>query len=247
MDETIQWQGPERLGDVPRQAAGRQRPIGVNKDPNGVFTVVDGAIRASGETFGVISTTKEFENYRLRLEVKWGEKRWPPRADKKRDAGILYHAFGDYGGHGSAWTRSHECQIQEGDFGDYWSLQAMGTFTLTPDFTTFAPEGTVWRAGGARVVRSADHEKPRGEWNTVEVICSGDTGDPHRQRPGRQPLDQFAQAGGGRCDAAHEGPDPASVRKARRFSIATSSSAPSRRRDEVGAEGPACSPTSRRS
>ena len=154
---------------------GGSEPIGVNKDPNRVFTVVDGAIRASGETFGVISTTGEYENYRLRLEVKWGEKRWPPRADKKRDAGILYHAFGDYGGHGSAWTPSHECQIQEGDFGDYWSLQAMGTFTLTPDFTTFDPKGTLGEPGGARVIRSADHEKPHGEWNTVEVICAGDT------------------------------------------------------------------------
>ena len=42
-------------------------PIGANKDPNGVFKVEDGAIHVSGETFGVVSTKQEFENYRLRL------------------------------------------------------------------------------------------------------------------------------------------------------------------------------------
>src|SRR5687768_11200532 len=58
---------------------GQAEPIGVNKDPNAVFTVLpDGVLRISGETFGVLSTLQDYENYRLRLEFKWGEKRWPP-------------------------------------------------------------------------------------------------------------------------------------------------------------------------
>ena len=155
---------------------GESAPIGVNKDTRGVFTVLDdGTLRVSGEVFGVISTTQEFENYHLKLDVKWGEKRWPPREDKKRDSGILYHAFGEYGQHGNHWTRSHECQIQEGDFGDYFPLGAMGTFTLAGDFKTFDPKGTLAEPGNPRVIRSADHEKPHGQWNTVEVICAGDT------------------------------------------------------------------------
>ncbi|MGB7157876.1 MAG: DUF1080 domain-containing protein [Tepidisphaeraceae bacterium] len=155
---------------------GQAEPIGVNKDPSKVYTVTDdGQLRISGETFGVISTTQDYENYHLRLEFKWGEKRWPPRHDKKRDSGICYHAFGEYGTHGNHWTRSHECQIQEGDCGDYWSLQANGSFTLAPTWATFDPKGALGEPGGTRVVRSADHEKPHGEWNTIEVICRGDT------------------------------------------------------------------------
>src|SRR5688572_20273463 len=85
---------------------GESQPIGVNKDERKVFTVLDdGTLRVSGEVFGVISTIEEFENYHLRLDVKWGERRWPPREDRKRDSGILYHAHGEYGAHGNHWTR----------------------------------------------------------------------------------------------------------------------------------------------
>jgi hypothetical protein len=155
---------------------GGSAPIGVNKDTRNVFSVLeDGTLRISGEVFGVISTTQDFENYHLRLDVKWGEKRWPPREDKKRDSGILYHAFGEYGAHGNHWTRSHECQIQEGDFGDYFPLQAMGTFKLARDYKTFDPNGALAEPGNPRVIRSADHETPHGQWNTVEVVCTGDS------------------------------------------------------------------------
>src|SRR5688572_3606276 len=71
-------------------------PAGLNKDPLGVFTVVkeDGkpAIRVSGENFGGLSTQKEFGNYHLRLEFKWGKLKWAPKKNAKRDSGLLYHA-----------------------------------------------------------------------------------------------------------------------------------------------------------
>ena len=164
----------------PRDAKGEHvNLVGVDTDPRAVFSVVmiDGrqAIRISGEIYGALTTRGAFENYQLRFQFKWGEKRWPPREDKKRDSGILYHAHGDYASHGNHWTRSHECQIQEGDFGDYFPLQSMGTFMLAPDFKTFDPKGTPAEPGNPRVIRSADHEKPHGQWNTVEVICAGDT------------------------------------------------------------------------
>src|SRR2546425_184518 len=54
-------------------------PVGLNKDPRGVYSVVtvDGkpAIRITGEIFGAITTKKEFENYHVRLQFKWGEKK----------------------------------------------------------------------------------------------------------------------------------------------------------------------------
>src|SRR5437763_462783 len=64
-------------------------PVGLNKDPKGVYSVVtiDGkpAVRISGEIFGAITTKKEFENYHVRLQFKWGEKKWPPRENTVRD------------------------------------------------------------------------------------------------------------------------------------------------------------------
>ena len=100
-------------------------PLGLNNDPNHVFSVVqeDGkpALRVSGETFGGINTLADFENYHLRLEFKWGTKKWPPKLDRPRDSGLLYHSVGP---HGTAmlWMESFEFQIQEGDCGDYWGV-----------------------------------------------------------------------------------------------------------------------------
>src|SRR4051812_16623458 len=49
---------------------------GLNSDPLHVFSVVNDngvpVIRISGEAFGGISTTQEFENYHLKLDFKWG-------------------------------------------------------------------------------------------------------------------------------------------------------------------------------
>lgn len=161
---------------------------GLNNDPNHVFTIdqVDGAtaIHISGNGFGGISTLDEFENFHLRMEFKWGEKRWHPRKDKKRDSGILYYAVGAHGVAYGNWMLSQEFQVQEGDCGDYWSvggsiidIAAAGSkseeyvydpaasllpFSYTSDF-------------GRRCIKSPDVEKPTGEWNTVDIYCLGGT------------------------------------------------------------------------
>ena len=51
---------------------------GRNNDPNKVFTVQNGLIRISGEEFGCITTIEEFENYKLVVDFKWGEKTYAP-------------------------------------------------------------------------------------------------------------------------------------------------------------------------
>ncbi len=109
-------------------------PIGLNKDPNHVFSVVKEngkpALRISGENFGGISTKEEFGNYHLRLEFKWGKLKWHPKRNAKRDSGILYHAVGPHATDGLFWMRSQEFQIQEGDCGDYWGCG--GAFADVP-------------------------------------------------------------------------------------------------------------------
>src|SRR5205814_9085787 len=58
--------------------------LGKNKDPQQVFTVQDGMIRVSGETYGGFITEKEYENYHLIAEFKWGTKTYKPREKKTR-------------------------------------------------------------------------------------------------------------------------------------------------------------------
>ena len=103
-------------------------PLGLNNDPLGVFTVVekDGApaIRVSGEVFGAITTKEEFGNCHIRVEYKWGEKKWPPREQPKhyRDTGILYWCIGEHGAGSGAWMRSVECNIMERGVGQWWAV-----------------------------------------------------------------------------------------------------------------------------
>jgi len=161
--------------------------IGLNNDPAGVFTVVslDGgnAIRISGENFGGISTVDEFENFHLQLQFRWGMLKWFPRKTGKRDSGIMYYATGPHGADGGNWMRSQEFQVQEGDCGDCWACagavydamvrkdQDKYIYDEGGDKYTFSNNSP----DGRRCIKSADGEKPPGEWNTIDLWCFGGT------------------------------------------------------------------------
>ncbi|HYC84004.1 MAG TPA: DUF1080 domain-containing protein [Chryseosolibacter sp.] len=133
---------------------------GKNNDPEKVFTVeADGVLHDSGKEAGYIMTEKGFENYHFKLEFKWGNDKWPPRLNNKRDSGICYNVPADETD--KIWPRSVECQIQEGDVGDFWLL---GYSTIQVDGKQNAPSMYT------RMTKKKDSEKPNGEWNTVEVI-----------------------------------------------------------------------------
>ena len=190
------WIGtPDRsvtVADVPRDATGKYlEPIGPERDPLGVFTVVqvDGrpAIRISGQVFGELRTKTSFRNYQLRLQFKWGERKWPPRdgAATPRDSGLLYHVHGAAGEGGRVWARSIELQIQEHDVGDLYAISSAiavrakarrGTLPLEYVYDP-AGEWTFFsQAQGAsgRCIKQGDNEKPTGEWNTVELVAFND-------------------------------------------------------------------------
>src|SRR6476619_7780759 len=74
----------------------------------------------------VISVRKrEFKNFHLAVEFKWGIKKYPPRdADTtKRDNGICYYM--PLNAKDTVWPKSIECQIQEGDVGDFWLIDSV--------------------------------------------------------------------------------------------------------------------------
>ncbi|WP_400073694.1 DUF1080 domain-containing protein [Zobellia russellii] len=69
--------------------------------------------------FGMITTTKEYSHFNLELEYTWGERKFAPRLEAKRDAGIVFHVQGEK----VIWPTCLECQIQEGDTGDLWVIK----------------------------------------------------------------------------------------------------------------------------
>jgi hypothetical protein len=76
------------------------KPYGKNNDPEKVFTVHDGMIHVSGKVYGGLITEKEYENYHLIVDFKWGKQTWPPRKDRARDSGVLVHCVGADGAYG---------------------------------------------------------------------------------------------------------------------------------------------------
>lgn len=175
---------------LPRNEDGTyKKPIGVNKDPAGVFSVVmeddKPAIRISGKVFGALTTEQTWKNFHLSLQFKWGNAKWPPREDAKRDSGILYYAFGEHGGADHSWMKSHEFQVQHGDVGDYWGVGGTAmdipaqfskpdsNYVYSPDAQTVSfSEGL---PAGRHCIKGSDHEKPTGQWNTLELYCYGGT------------------------------------------------------------------------
>jgi hypothetical protein len=133
---------------------------GKNNDPENIFTIEDdGILHDMGKELGYIMTEKSFGNFHFKLQFKWGEKRWPPRDTLKRDSGICYNIPEEEPDH--IWPRSVECQIQEGDVGDFWML---GYSTIQVNGEQNPP------LQHSRMIKMKDAEKPTGEWNTVEVI-----------------------------------------------------------------------------
>jgi hypothetical protein len=164
-----------------------------NVDPSHIFAVEDGVIHAFKDTpngarmpFAGIITEKEYSHFHLRLEYKWGTKKFAPRCDSPRDAGILYHLVGA----DRIWPQSVECQIQEDDTGDIYAVSTTVTTTIDPNTKDDvnpvsklksprfleASEGGVPLTHGsvdnvARVRRSRNLE--REGWNTVDIIVRG--------------------------------------------------------------------------
>jgi hypothetical protein len=187
---------PEPGSDVAglkRDADGKYtEPIGSGRDPLKVFTVVgdvDGrpAIRISGEVFGELRTKAAFKDYHLRLQFKWGEKKWPPRErpGTPRDSGLLYHVHNAPGVNGRTWARSIELQIQEHDVGDLYAVGSAIAVRAKPRAGTqpvlydYDPTGE-WtffsqsQGASGRCVKQPDNEKPSGVWNTVELVAFGE-------------------------------------------------------------------------
>jgi Domain of Unknown Function (DUF1080) len=163
-------------------------PVGLNNDPKHVFSVIENngerIIRISGESWGGISTKKEYENFHLQLKFKWGSLSWGQKKGKKKDSGLLYYAVGKHGADYGAWMRSQEFQVEEGNCGDYWGVAGgMEDIKVTKKSDSeyvYNPGGQLYTFSatasvGRHCIKRADAEKPSGEWNTLDLYCYADT------------------------------------------------------------------------
>lgn len=171
------------------------RGLGKNKDPEGVVTVKDGMIRVSGKIYGGFATEKEYDNYLLIVEYKWGEETHAPRIKAARDSGVLLHCVGADGAAGGVWMESIECQLIEGGTGDFILVKGKSQPKMSARAEKrggqwyFNPKAEPKEFSGGRInwyARSPswkdvkgyrgkdDVERPVGEWNRLECICAGD-------------------------------------------------------------------------
>jgi hypothetical protein len=160
----------------------------------GIVEIEEGMLHILGSTngeaaeSGYIATSREFENVHIRVEYKWGVKRFAPRLEAKRDNGLLYALVGE----DKVWPRCVECQIEEGDVGDYFLVDGVRGVQANHGAGFFGeglgPGG--WPApkdGGSATGHSHPSDEPTSgrkikdgnfenldEWNVVEVIWQGD-------------------------------------------------------------------------
>ena len=147
------------------------------------FRVEDGAIhvypvQAAGteQPNAYLLSDSEHQDYKLSLEYKWGEKKFAPRLNLVRDAGLLYHVHRQ---RPNDWPAAIESQIQEGDVGDLWAVSARASSAIDPRTRRFAllENGgvpvTVGNDGKFERVRHGRVNEYPG-WNTLEVIVQGD-------------------------------------------------------------------------
>lgn len=165
-------------------------PVGTSRDTSGDFAVrmVDGApaLWVKGETWGSLVHRADLHDYHLRLEFKWGAKRWAPRASQSPNNGLLYHTHGRPGEVFGTWQPSVEFEIMKGSTGMLVMVgkQLRAHTTVSFDPSLIAPH-LRFRTDGRQVdmvngtptwnVEAAtDAEKPEGEWNTLDLYVVGD-------------------------------------------------------------------------
>jgi len=172
-------------GTIQADNVSKGEPIGLNNNLKNVFSIIeeDGEpiLKITGEIFGCISSKASYEDYHLSVMFKWGDKKWEPRLNKKRDSGILYHCYGEHGRFWNTWKTCLEYQVQETDLGDFIPLgggKKVGSPTaeIRGDFEKekkFDPNSEVYSIGKGYINAASEHDKPNGEWNHLEIYIIG--------------------------------------------------------------------------
>jgi hypothetical protein len=165
-------------------------PVGT--DPKGHIVVRDGVIHMYADTpedkrgdFGVIVTDGTYSRFHLDFEYAWGPKKFEPRKEMLRDAGLLYHIADPNKRTWGIWPVSMECQIQEGDTADLVFLKVRGLTWMHPDPNNSPGQGEAGllpESGGTPLFCNQQDHHYVGRypvydtlegWNRVEAIVHG--------------------------------------------------------------------------
>jgi len=150
-----------------RNSADRKIAAEKDKDPHGVYTIKNGVLRVSGQHMGYLATKKEFKNYRLVAEFKWGAKTWDGKG-RGRDAGLFFNSTGE----DRLFPKSLECQLLEGATGDLCIISG-ASLTVggeTKNNQRFERPGKGHWENKLGYRGPDEVEKPVGEWNKIVIV-----------------------------------------------------------------------------
>ncbi|MBF9149377.1 3-keto-disaccharide hydrolase [Novosphingobium jiangmenense] len=140
---------------------------------------VNGSVRAS---FGHIATKSLHGNYHLRMDFRFGERRFAPRAWQRRNSGLLYHMGPELD---RLFPDCVEFQFEEGDIGDAIMVNTralqgplLGGTPLWPTYFPGLPTTYADPINAGGIARqwhrhAGDYERIDG-WNTVDLVAIGD-------------------------------------------------------------------------
>jgi hypothetical protein len=127
-------------------------------DPATVWSIKDETIICQGHVSGYLITEKEYDNYVLRVQWRWGDK-----VARGRNSGVFVHVVGK----DQIWPKGIEAQLMANRAGDIWLVDG---FKLNVDEKRRDPKQA------RHFFRTKeDVEKKIGEWNQYEITCQGDT------------------------------------------------------------------------
>lgn len=174
-------------------------PRGLEGSPDEVFGVKDGAMSINGKALGGCTTKKAYKDYHLTLEFRFVGDAYASRIGKTADGGLLFHCVGPEGsGTKDTWHLSFEYNIIQGRSGDLIIVDSnpeykghLSAKAYVDDLGRWDPDGKLKELKTGRVNSktydpswkdvsdqpSVWPEKEYGEWNTVELICDGDTAE----------------------------------------------------------------------
>ena len=109
--------------------------------------------------------------------MRWGDKKWEPRLDAKRDSGILYHCHDEHGNFWNVWKRSLEFQVQESDLGDFIALagpKVQAPIRMDGEREVYDLTQKFEEQKGY-LHANIEPDAPHGEWNILDIYVVGDS------------------------------------------------------------------------
>ncbi len=155
----------------------------VNEDSKAIH-VYEGEEAGSQQAPDCLYTEMEYSHFVVKLEYKWLEKRFDPRVEHDRDAGLLFHVHGDLG---KIWPNCVEMQLGESDArktkeryvtGDLWVIgKDVHVMNARGEDSFYIPGGDLVAVGKDweydKSFIPAGNEKPHGEWNQITLTVRG--------------------------------------------------------------------------